>query len=141
ASETGLPLSLAELGASAGLNLRWDQYLYLADDAAFGDPDSPVRFEDPFPQGHPAFDVTVDVADRWGCDLQPVDPTYDEGRLTLLSYVWPDQPDRIERLRGALEVARRVPATVERADALEWLRIHLASPRPGTATVVFHSVV
>jgi hypothetical protein len=36
-------------------------------------------------------------AEREGCDLEPVDPTTDEGRLTLLSYVWPDQAARLAR--------------------------------------------
>ena len=37
-----LPLRVLEVGASAGLNLRWDHYRYEAGDAAWGDPDSPV---------------------------------------------------------------------------------------------------
>jgi hypothetical protein len=41
----------------------------------------------------------------------------------------------------AIEIARRVPATVDRSDAVPWLQTHLADPRPGVATVVFHSVV
>jgi hypothetical protein len=34
-----------------------------------------------------------------------------------------------------------VPATVDRSDAVDWLRIHLADARPGVATIVYHSVV
>lgn len=34
-----------------------------------------------------------------------------------------------------------MPAQVDRLDAVDWLRIHLADPRPGVTTVVFHSVV
>ena len=37
----GLPLELCELGASAGLNLNWDQYALRAGDAVFG-PDPAV---------------------------------------------------------------------------------------------------
>jgi hypothetical protein len=70
-----------------------------------------------------------------------VDPATQEGRLTLLSYVWPDQEGRLAALRGAIEIARRVPARVERADAAEWLEERLAAPAPGVATVVFHSIV
>jgi len=62
-------------------------------------------------------------------------------RPIRLEDLWPDQAERLERLRGALEVARRVPATVERADAAAWLEERLADPLSGAATVVFHSIV
>jgi hypothetical protein len=141
AGETALPLALAEIGASAGLNLRWDRYRYESGGEVWGDADSPVRFSEPFVSGHPPLDVKVEVIERRGCDLDPVDPVTEEGRLTLVSYVWPDQTERLERLRGALEVARQVPAQLERAEGTEWLERALREPRPGAATVVFHSVV
>jgi len=141
ARETGLPLRLLEVGASAGLNLRWDLYHYEQGDAGWGDPGAAVRFSDPFTgEGRPPLDVDVEVCERRGCDASPVDPAGDEGRLTLESYVWPDMTRRFEYLRGALSVAPRVPATVEQADLVEWLE---ATPltAPGSATVVFHSIV
>jgi hypothetical protein len=58
-----------------------------------------------------------------------------------MSYVWADQAERFTRLRGALEIAREVPATVERADAFDWLERRLPARQPGTATVVFQSIV
>jgi hypothetical protein len=87
------------------------------------------------------FDVEATVTERRGCDRAPVDPTTDEGRLTLLSYVWPDQIARIRNLRAALEVAASTPAIVEEANAAEWLETHLAEPVTGAATVVNHSIV
>ena len=47
----------------------------------------------------------------------------------------------MQQLLDVIEIARRVPAPVDQSDAVEWLRIHLAGPRPGVVTVVFHSVV
>jgi hypothetical protein len=117
ARHTGLPLRLLEIGASAGLNLRWDHFPFL---------DLPDA---------------IRVAERRGCDLNPIDPTLDESRGALLCFVWPDQVDRLRRLADAIDIARRVPAPVDRADAVDWLRIHLADPRPGVATIVYHSVV
>jgi len=81
------------------------------------------------------------VVERHGCDPNPLDPVSTEGRLTLTSYVWGDQLVRLERLRGALDVAARVPAAVERAGALEFLTRELAEARDDVTTVVWHSVV
>jgi hypothetical protein len=136
AQATGLPLRVLELGSSAGLNLRWDAYRYEGRGRGWGDPASPVRLDLSVP-----LDVAATVVGRRGCDPNPLDPTTEEGRLTVLSYVWPDQRWRLELLRGALEVAARVPAPVDRAGAGEWLGAQLAAPAPGRATVVFHSIV
>ncbi|MGH2767840.1 MAG: DUF2332 domain-containing protein, partial [Actinomycetota bacterium] len=141
ASETGLPLRLLEIGASAGLNLRWDCYRYEAGNGAWGDPNSPVRLVDAFESGGLPFGIQATVEERSGCDLAPIDPTQEEGRLTLTSYVWADQVDRLGLLRAALDVAQRVPATVDQADACDWLESKLLEQAPGLATVVFHSMV
>ena len=45
ARQTARPLRLLEIGASAGLNLRWDRYCYSAPNASSGDRRSPVRFD------------------------------------------------------------------------------------------------
>ena len=141
ARDTGLPLRLLEVGASAGLNLRFDQYRYETGGRAFGPEDSPVVLRGHWDSGEPPYDVQVQVSERRGCDPRPVDATSEGGRLTLLSYLWPDQLERFERLRGALEIARRLPVTVEQADGRAWVERELAQAAPGAATVVFHSVV
>jgi hypothetical protein len=141
AAETGKPLSLFEVGASAGLILRFDRYRYSAGDAGFGDAGSAVRFEDVFDNGTPPFESPLTVSDRHACDANPLDPRSEEDRLTLMSYVWPDQHERFVRLRGALEIAQRDDVTVERAGAAEWAERMLAERRPGVATVLYHSVV
>ncbi|SFQ34053.1 hypothetical protein SAMN05421810_106196 [Amycolatopsis arida] len=93
ARETGLPLRLLEIGASAGLNLGWDRYRYESGGWSWGDPASPVRITGLFTGATPA-GAPVTVVERLGCDLNPIDPRTEDGRLTLLSYVWPDQTDR-----------------------------------------------
>jgi hypothetical protein len=141
AQETGLPLRLLEIGASAGLNLRWDLYRYEAGGAAWGDARSPVRLLDGHVSAAPYADVEAVVVGRHGCDLLPVDPTDDDGRITLLSYTWGDQPERTRLLDAAVTLARTTPAQVDAADALDWLPSRLAEPSVGVATVVFHSYV
>jgi hypothetical protein len=135
----GLPLRLLELGASAGLNLRWDTYRY---EDLWGDPHARVKLERRYEGTRPPFEPSsVEVVERRGCDADPVDPTSDDGRLTLLSFVWPDQEERLALLRAALDAAPATPATVDQASAADWLERRLAEPLPsGVATVVFHSI-
>ena len=141
AQETRLPLRALEIGASAGLNLRFDRFRYEQGADAFGPSDARVRFEGLWPERRPPFAAPLTVAARLGCDQSPVDPTTADGRLRLLSFVWPDQLERFERIAAAIEIANEVPAAVDRADALAWLPEQLARERDAVATVVFHSVV
>jgi hypothetical protein len=142
AKGTGLPLRLLEVGASAGLNLRWDRFRYEADGFAWGPAGSPVKLEFEL-EGNapPDLPSSVEIAGRRGCDASPVDPTTEEGQLTLLAYIWPDQTARIARMRAALEVANEVPASIDREPAAAWTRRMLAEPAPGQATAIYHSIM
>jgi len=142
AGETGLPLRLLEVGASAGLNLRWDRFRYEGNGFAWGPVDSPLTLAVELDgEAAPELPGAVEVTARRGCDAAPVDPTTEEGELTLLTYIWPDQAERIARMRAALEVARAEPVTLERASAAAWAERMLAEPAPGQATVIYHSIV
>lgn len=142
AAEAELPLRLLEVGASAGLNLRWDRYRYEADGFSWGPIDSPVKIEFEL-DGRPAsfLPAELEIAERRGCDATPVDPATDEGRLTLLTYVWPDQVERIARMKAALKVAGEVPVALDREPAAAWASRMLAKPTPGRATAIYHSIV
>jgi hypothetical protein len=142
AAETGLPLRLLEVGASAGLNLRWDRFRYRAHGFSWGPEDSPVKIdfalEGEQPRDLPA---AIEIASRRGCDASPIDPTTPEGRLTLLTYIWPDQVERIVRMRGALTIAAREPVALDREPAAAWALRMLAEAAPGQVTVLYHSIV
>jgi hypothetical protein len=141
AAATGLPLRLLEVGASAGLNLRWDAYRYESEGFAWGPPASPLQIRFEVDGGELPLAAPVVVAERRGCDAAPIDPAERDGRLTLLSYIWPDQELRLARMRAAFELARELPAEVELGAAAAWVAARLAEPSPGTAGVVYHSVV
>jgi hypothetical protein len=140
AHRTLLPLRILEIGASAGLNLRWDCYRYESGSSSWGDPDSPVQFANVFDVSPPLNRRAV-VPERKGCDLHPIDPTTADGSLTLRSFIWADQLERFRLLEGAIAVARRMPVVVEQIDAGAFVERELAVPRSGVATVVYHSVV
>ncbi|MBZ0129788.1 MAG: DUF2332 family protein [Rhodobacteraceae bacterium] len=135
----GLPLGLLELGTSAGLNLYWDQLALAIGEARFG-PEAPALTLRPRWSGDLPEAATVRVASRAGTDINPLDTTKAEDALRLLSYVWPDQPDRLARMRTMLEVARATPPRISRADAADWLETALAAPVPGVVTTVFHTI-
>ena len=142
AATTGTPLRLLEVGSSAGLLLRLDQYRYGGAGAAWGPADSPVDLTGAWEQVPPAgTGIEVAVTERRGCDPAPVDVSGEEGRLALRAAVWADQTQRLARLETAITVARRVPVELTRASVETWLPAVLAEPAPGVTTVVFHSVV
>ena len=141
ADQLRMPLRLREIGASAGLNLRLDQYWYEHDGKGVGDPDSKVRFVDLWEGGTPPWDAPLEIADRRGCDRDPIDAIDPEGALTLLSYVWPQPATRFELAKAAIEQAADMPVEIDKEDIATWLPSQLEDQQPGTAMVVMHSVV
>jgi HAD superfamily hydrolase (TIGR01509 family) len=141
----GRPLRLLEIGASAGLNLISDRYRYDVGELTLGDPGSPVRFEQPWRPAPPidlaAAAAALRITHREGCDPNPLDPASPDDRRRLISYIWPDEPDRLARLDAALSVAAPRPPMVVKAQAVEWLPDALSRRRDGELTVVWHSVM
>ena len=139
------PLALLEVGAAAGLCLLPDLYAYdygrarLAPEGADADlaPVFPCAASDatPLPDRLPT------IAWRAGLDLNPLDVHDADAASWLQTLVWPGQEARAERLRAAMDVARRHPPRMERGDLLRDLPA-LAAEAPGDATlVIFHSAV
>jgi hypothetical protein len=141
ARETELPLATLEIGASAGLNQYWYRYRYELGAARWGDAASPVVIASDWQGTPPLLPGHIDVASHAASDLAPVDLAAPGAALHLLSYVWPDQQERLARLRAAIALAQTLGVRVEAADALDWARRELAVSRPGRATVLYHSVM
>ena len=147
----GQPLSLLDLGTSAGLNLLFDSYGYTyrqRDDGAAlsgGRADSGVHLEctvrselsDLPPLSLPP------VAGRFGIDAAPIDPTSDDGAEWLLACLWPDNLARFTRLREALAIARTTPHPPEvyRGDIVDDLSGVVERIDPSAPLIVFHSWV
>jgi len=135
------PLALIEVGASAGLCLLPDRYGYdYGRGWIGGSPGVPV-FTCRAASSVPLPDAVPRIAWRAGLDLDPIDLRDDEQVAWLETLVWPDQPDRLERLRAAIAVARRDPPQVLAGDLLRDLPA-LAAQRPADTTlVIFHTAV
>lgn len=130
-------MRIVEVGASGGLNLRADRFRIDGEVASYGDPASPVQLGAAWLGVAPPA-VRFEVTARDGGDLDPVDVSTDAGRLLLTAYVWPDQVARLQRLRGAFELAAALPVTVRRESAEQTLSRTVLTD--GTWTVVWHSV-
>ena len=131
------PVRLFEIGTSGGLNLRADHFRFRYDGDEWGPAWSPVVIENAW-QGRRPPDAPLRIVERHGFDITPIDVTAAAGELTLLSYVWPDMPERMARLRAAVNIARQVPAGLDRmsaARAVAGLRLVR-----GTMTVLWHSI-
>jgi hypothetical protein len=125
----GQPLSLLDLGASAGLNLLLDSYAYTytqRSDGAIvhaGQASSKVQLECTV-RGElaalPSLTLPT-IATRTGIDTAPIDPMSDGGAHWLLACLWPDNLTRFTRLREALAVARTTaePPVLHRGDIID----------------------
>jgi hypothetical protein len=135
-AQYGLPLRLSELGASAGLNLMFDHFRLDIGEQTFGPATAGVQLQ-PDWRGNTPPEARVRVAERRGVDLNPLLPALPADALRLIAYLWPDQPDRIARTRAAMALAT---APVDKADAIDWLTLRLAAPRPGQLHLIYHTI-
>lgn len=131
---------LLEVGSSAGLNLSFDDYAADTGRGVLGRRGSALTFPPSWFDRAPVVTEPARCVGRRGCDVAPLDPNGDA--LRLQSFVWPDQGERLNRLRAALAIARPHGARVDRASADEWIARQLAVRASGSrAVVVFHSIV
>ncbi len=137
-AKADLPIRLVEVGASAGLNLRVDHFEITGGGQSFGPASSPVRLHGAWLGPAPAA-RKVEIVDRIGADIAPVDPLSEAGRLRLSSYVWADQIERFLRLRGAFELAAAIPAELRAEPASR--TVGGIGLEPGTWTVLWHSIM
>lgn len=139
AEETGLPLSVHEIGASGGLNLNLDRFGYQLGDAELGDVKSSVQLAPDWTGGAP--DTMPRIVARSGCDLNPIDVTDPTQALRLQSYVWPDQADRLERVKAAIKITQVHPPRLDAMDAAAWVgQMNRLPPTKDHYRVLMHSI-
>lgn len=135
----GRPFDLLELGPSAGLNLLWDRYSYRYLTGVWGHGPFELTGDDRIPPPPDLLERNVSVSRRRGIDKSPVDVTTDAGSRLLQSFVWPDQPGRLDRLRRAIDVVRHDPPELQQGDYVEALPGLLRDRRDGEQLVIFQS--
>ena len=138
----GLPLSLVDIGTSAGLHLLWDRYSYeYGDGVHTGDTSSPVKImaevrgsiSPPIPSNFP------EVAFRIGLDLNPVRLTDPDSALWLRALIWPEHEGRAAQLKAAIRLAIDNPPTLVAGNALETLPDILGRIPADSTLCIFHN--
>jgi hypothetical protein len=141
AAQTGLPLDVCEIGASAGLNLGFDQFYYELGGKSYGDPTSPVKLSPDWHGAPPPVEALLSVRSRHACDIAPLDVDDDEAQRRLESYIWGDQLERLARLRGAISLARTLGIKVAAKSAEKFVEDEISSRRSGGVLVIAHTIM
>ncbi|WP_017435188.1 DUF2332 domain-containing protein [Saccharococcus caldoxylosilyticus] len=138
------PLSLIEIGTSAGLQLAWDKYRYdYGLHETYGNPHSNVVITSeirgerlPFllPKSPP-------VAERVGVDLHVNDLQNEEDRLWMQALIWPEHKERRELFQKAARCLEKTPVRFVEGDGIALLPNIAAAIPEDTAICVFHTHV
>lgn len=144
--ETGEPLSLIEIGPSAGLNTIWDRYRVRytrGEEAFYAGPEDAALTIDCELRGekNPPFGPAPKVASRIGLELNPVDPDDPYWRDWLKALVWPDQIARFARLQKAIDIFREEKVEIRTGNALDLLPDALACIPEDLPVCVYHTYV
>ncbi len=146
----GRPVDLIELGTSAGLNLNWDHYGYSYGKglriAPLRDPGLELGLEletELRGPGIPPLNSvsTLNIVNRCGIDLHPIDLSVSANKIWLQALVWPEHLDRLKRLERAIRIARRFPPPILSGDAGSDLEAMIQGRSSDWVSVVFHSFV
>jgi hypothetical protein len=135
------PLHVIEVGASAGLNLRFQRYGYRLGGRQYGDPDSPVQLAAEVYGADPLPDLNrmPEIGQVQGVDLNPVDATDPDAREWLEALVWPENHAQRELLGRALAVVAADPPPIQAGDAIDVLPELAARLPAGEHRLVFHA--
>lgn len=134
---------MIDVGASAGLCLLLDGFLYNYGGSRLGDEASAVvlrckpigKVPVPVPAEFPV------IAWKHGLDLNPLDLKDPDDARWLLACIWADQPDRRERLEAAMGFARIHTPPVRSGDLADDLPVLLTDAPDEASLVIFHSAV
>jgi hypothetical protein len=136
------PLTMIEIGSSAGLTLLWDHYHYRYEDGLeCGDPNSPVKIEcslrgktrPPIPGQLPK------VTSSTGIDLSPIDVNNAENVQWLRALVWPDNQKRARQLEPAIRLVKQAPPRIIAGNALDLLPSLIEKVPEKTPLCIYHS--
>jgi hypothetical protein len=121
-------IGLIDVGCSAGFNLNVDRAgIAYSNGQSLGDPSSPVQVPASVVGDRPIPTYAMpEVVARIGIDLEPIDSNDADEARWLHACLPPDQPERIARLEGELELAASAPPFLMQGDMVDLLPEALA---------------
>ena len=139
------PLSLIEIGTSAGLQLLWDKYSYSYDGThgTYGDPGSGVHLTAELRHGHrpPLSDNIPPVASKMGIDLHVIDLADADDRLWMNALIWTEHWARPALSAQAARLLKVHPVTLIEGDGVSLLPDLVAQVPTDSIVCVFHTHV
>ncbi|WP_431842968.1 DUF2332 domain-containing protein [Calidifontibacter indicus] len=133
------PVTIVELGASAGFLLGFDDYRVTVGEVTVGPEGTGVRCRAENRGAPVALDLPP-ICARVGVDAHPIGPDDTDDLRWLRACIWPEMPGRIERFDAAVEHLRSDPPELVRADMVDGLAQVITTHRtPGSHLAVFSS--
>lgn len=121
-------VGLIDVGCSAGFNLNVDRAgISYTNGQSLGDPSSPVQVSASIVGDRALPEHAIpEVVARIGIDPEPIDTSDADEARWLRACLPPDQPERIARLEGELELALMAPPFLMQGEVVELLPDALA---------------
>jgi len=145
ARDVDLPLSLIEIGPSAGLNMIWDSFgvRYRKNGAiasSVNDNASLIIDCELHGDRRPPTESSPRIAGRVGLELNPVDLASADDRDWLRALIWPNQGARLDRLDRAIKLFAAHKPRIKPGDALTLLPDALAAVPRAETPCVYHTI-
>lgn len=138
------PISLIEIGTSAGFQLLWDQYRYTYQtEETYGNEASTLHIQSEIKGPNiPVLNKTSPpVAHRYGLDLHINDVRNSEDSLWLKALIWPEHNERRELFEKAVESIQNNKVTLIEGDGIALLPKVVEEIPNDTILCVFHTHV
>ncbi len=138
------PLSLIEIGTSAGLQLLWDKYNYsYGTDEVFGDRNSKIHITSEIKGDNFPFLLknSPPVISKVGLDLHINDLNNSEDYLWLKALIWPDHQERLNLFDKTAQHFNENSAKLIEGDGIALLSEVIAQAPNKSALCIFHTHV
>ncbi len=138
------PLSIIEIGTSAGLLLLWDNYSYsYGNQSIYGNKDSALHLKSKIREGEQPFLLpnSPPIHSRLGFDLNIIDLRNEEEYLWLKALIWPEHKERLEIFETAAKQFRKDPPKLVEGDGVNLIKDYAEQVPINSTLCIFHTHV